>query len=531
MRASVRLLLGAAAVVAIGAGAAARAETPADVLVMADFIDDMISLDPAEAYEFSGLEAVAQFYDRIMTYPVDNVADLKGLVAESWTVSDDGREFTFKIRDGIKFHSGNPLTAKDVEYSLRRVVALNKSPGFILTQFGFSAENMGETIKATDDRTLVLKLAKPYAPTFLLYCLTSGVASVVDSKVVEAHASGGDYGYAWLKTNSAASGPFKLRAWKPNESWTADANPDYWQGAPGFKRVVVRHIPETGTQRLLLEKGDIDIARKLTPEDLTAVGKSPDIAVEKSPKGALWYMGLNQKNANLAKPEVREALKRLVDYNAITDNILQGKGVVHQAILPKGFLGAIDDRPYRFEPAAAKEMLAKAGLPDGFAVTMDTRNNSPTRDMAQAIQAMWAQAGVRVELIPQDDKQNLTKYRARAHDIYIGRWGPDFQDPHTNADGFVRNTDNSDTGKGGVLAWRNSWQDPKLTALVEAAALERDAGRRTAMYAELQREMLAASPFVIMAQEVEVVASRKNVKGMIWGPSFDDNRYWRGTKE
>jgi peptide/nickel transport system substrate-binding protein len=144
---------------------------------------------------------------------------------------------------------------------------------------------------------------------------------------------------------------------------------------------------------------------------------------------------------------------------------------------------------------------------------------------------MWAQAGVRVELIPQDDKQNLTKYRARAHDIYIGRWGPDFQDPHTNADGFVRNTDNSDTGKGGVLAWRNSWQDPKLTALVEAAALERDAGRRTAMYAELQREMLAASPFVIMAQEVEVVASRKNVKGMIWGPSFDDNRYWKGTKE
>jgi peptide/nickel transport system substrate-binding protein len=534
MRAGLRLLVGAA-VVALGVGAGgagARAETPEGVLVMADFIDDMISLDPAEAYEFSGLEAVAQFYDRLMTYPVDNVADLRGHVAESWTVSDDGRVFTFKIRDGIRFHSGNPLTARDVEYSLRRVVALNKSPGFILTQFGFSPENMGETIKATDDRTLVLTLAKPYAPTFLLYCLTSGIASVVDSKVAEEHASGGDYGYAWLKTNSAASGPFRLRAWKPNENWSADANPDYWQGAPkGFKRVIVRHVPETGTQRLLLEKGDIDIARKLTPEDLAAMAKNPDIAVERSPKGALWYLGLNQKNPNLAKPEVREALKWLVDYDAIADNILQGKGVVHQTILPNGFLGALDERPYRYDVAKAKELLAKAGLADGFAVTMDTRNNSPTKDMAQAIQAMWGQAGVRVELIPQDDKQNLTKYRARAHEVIIQRWGPDFQDPHTNADGFVRNTDNTDTGKGGVLAWRNSWQDDELTALVEAAALERDAGKRTAMYAELQRKTLERSPFVIMAQEVEVIASRKNVKGMIWGPSFDDNRYWQGSKE
>jgi hypothetical protein len=185
--------------------------------------------------------------------------------------------------------------------------------------------------------------------------------------------------------------------------------------------------PGDGTQRLLLEKGDIDIARKLTPEDLTAVGKSPDIAVEKSPKGALWYMGLNQKNANLAKPEVREALKWLVDYNGIVDNIMKGKAIVRQTILPQGFLGALGDTPYKLDVPKAKELLAKAGLPDGFAVTIDVRNNSPSRDMAQAIQATWGQAGVRVELIPADNKQTLTKYRARSHDIYLGEWGPDYQ--------------------------------------------------------------------------------------------------------
>jgi peptide/nickel transport system substrate-binding protein len=137
---------------------------------------------------------------------------------------------------------------------------------------------------------------------------------------------------------------------------------------------------------------------------------------------------------------------------------------------------------------------------------------------------------VQVEIIPADNKQTLTKYRARTHDIYIGQWGPDYQDPHTNADGFITNTDNSDEGKGGVLAWRNAWKDDELNRMVQAAVLERDKDKRVAMYEEIQRLTLARSPFVIMAQEVENIAARKDVSGMIWGPSFDDNKYWKGTK-
>ena len=304
-----------------------RAETPKDGLVMADFIDDMISLDPAEVFEFSAAEIQAQIYDRLVTYPPDEVSQLEGLVAESWSVSDDGRTVTFKIRPGITFHSGNPLTARDVEFSLRRVVKLNLSPGFILTQFGFTPENMGETIKATDDSTLVLTLDQPYAPTFLLYCLTAGVGSVVDMKLAMENEKDGDMGHAWLKTNSAGSGPFKLRAWKPNESVMLDANPDYWRGAPQFKRVITRHIPEAATQRLLLEKGDIDVARKLSPEDVQAVSANDEIEVVQAPKGAIWYMGLNQKNPNLAKPEVREALKWLVDYDALVGLLADDRSV------------------------------------------------------------------------------------------------------------------------------------------------------------------------------------------------------------
>lgn len=526
-----RLSLGAA-LVALAVGAAPlRAETPKDGLVMAEAIDDIISLDPAEVFEFSAAEIQAQIYDRLVTYPPDEVSKLEGLVAESWSVSDDGKQVTFKIRPGITFHSGNPLTAQDVAYSLQRVVKLNLSPGFILTQFGFTPENMAETIKATDDSTVVLTMNQPYAPTFLLYCLTAGVGSVVDSKLVQANEKDGDMGHEWLKTNSAGSGPFKLRAWKPNESVALDGNPDYWRGAPKFTRVITRHIPEPATQRLLLEKGDIDIARKLSPEDLAAVASNPEISITKSPKGSIWYLGLNQKNPNLAKPEVVEAMKYLVDYDAIVNIILKGSAQNHQSFLPQGFLGAISDAPYKLDVAQAKELLVKAGLPDGFKVTMDTRNNSPTKEMAQAIQATMAQAGIEIELIPADFKQVLTKYRARQHDIFIGNWGPDYQDPHTNAETFAMNVDNQDDAKSKTLAWRNAWDIPAMTAETQAAVLERDAAKRAATYEAIQREHQQISPFVIYAQQIENIAARSNVQGMIWGPSFDDNKYWQGFKE
>ena len=108
--------------------------------------------------------------------------------------------------------------------------------------------------------------------------------------------------------------------------------------------------------------------------------------------------------------------------------------------------------------------------------------------MAQVIQAAWAAANIRLEILPGDNKQTLTKYRARTHDIYIGRWGPDYQDPHTNADTFASNPDNADGAPwAGKLAWRNAWEIPELSAKTAAAVLERDREKRAEIYEELQR--------------------------------------------
>ena len=519
------LVLLAAALLVSGAGGPAGAATPKDTVVMAKQIDDIISLDPAESFEFSGSEVTGNMYERLIGYDLKNVSQLRGELAESWSVGTDGKTYTFKMRQGVKFASGNPVTAQDAAYSLQRAVSLNMSPGFILTQFGFTKENVKEKIRAANDQTLVIETAEAVAPTFFYYCLTAVVGGVVDSKLVQSHEKAGDFGNEWLKTNSAGSGPFKLVSWKASESYTLERN-DHYRGAKALpRRVVVRHVPESATQRLLLEKGDIDYARNLTKDQLDGIKGNANLKIQQGPKGSIFYLGLNQKNPNLAKPEVREALKYLVDYDAIEQNIVRGRFTIHQAFLPRGFLGAIEDRPYRFDLEKAKALLAKAGLPTGFSVTMDVRNNSPTTDIAQAIQASWAKAGVKLDLIPGDGKQVLTKYRARNHDIYIGQWGPDYQDPHTNAETFAMNVDNSDTAKSKTLAWRNSWDIPDMTRRTQAAVRESDAKKREGIYREIQREHQKTSPFVILFQETEVVAHHKDVDGFIIGPSFENDLY------
>ena len=123
-----------------------------------------------------------------------------------------------------------------------------------------------------------------------------------------------------------------------------------------------------------------------------------------------------------------------------------------------------------------------------------------------------AKAGIKVEIIPGEQKQVITKYRARKHQMLLLYWSPDYMDPHSNADSFARNPDNSDNAKSKPLAWRNAWDIPEITKATDAAARERDPEKRKEMYLDLQRKLQEAAPFVIMFQSTEQVARRKNVK-------------------
>ena len=383
-------LAGAAMSAILVVGTPAFAETPADTLVEAFAIDDIITMDPGEAFELSTAEVTSNTYDLLVRLDLNDTSKVKGDLAENWTVSDDGLTYTFKLKSGLKFASGNPLTAKDVAWSFERAVKLNKSPAFILQQFGLTGENVAEKAKAVDDTTFVFTVDKAYAPSFVLNCLTATVASVVDSKLVLEHVKpvtpsdeykyDNDFGNDWLKTNYAGSGAFKLREWRANEVVVMERNDNYHGTKAPLARVIYRHVKESATQRLMLEKGDVDVARNLEPGDLEAVSQNPDLATTSAAKGTVYYISLNQKNETLAKPEVREAMKYLVDYDAIGSTLIKGIGEIHQTFLPEGVLGALDENPYKFDVAKAKELLEKAGLKDGFNVTMDVRRRQADLD-------------------------------------------------------------------------------------------------------------------------------------------------------
>jgi peptide/nickel transport system substrate-binding protein len=344
----------AAGVAAVALTGPASAQTPRTTFVVADKIDDIVSIDPHESFEFSGSNLIHNVYDQLFVLdPQNPAAGFKPGVVESYTLSADGLVYTFKVRDGIKFHSGNALSAADAVYSLQRAVKLKKTPVFILANFGLNEGNVDANVKQTGPLEFTLTVDKPYAPSFVLNCLTAMIASVVDSKLVMQNA-GTDMGNGWLKQNSAGSGAFRLVRYQPSESWTIERNDNWWRGKPQMQRVIMRHVPEPGTQRLLVERGDIDVASNLQPQDITALRSNANIKIQDSLKGYIAYIALNQKHPILSKPQVAEAVKWLIDYDGMHATFLKDQFIPHQAFLPLTFPGELKEKPYTLNVAKAK---------------------------------------------------------------------------------------------------------------------------------------------------------------------------------
>ena len=524
-----RTLLGTAAALPL-LSRAAHADTPRDTLVMGEQIDDIVSVDPQEAFEFTGSEMLGNVYDRLILPNLADPTEIKPDLAASWSMGDDGLTMTFKMAPGRKFASGAPVTAEDAAFTFQRAVILDKSPAFIINQFGYTAANVAQKIRAIDADTLAITVAEKGSPSFLLYCLSAAIGSIVEKKVVMSHAVGNDMGNAWLKAgNSAGSGAYQLRSYKASESVSLEANPNASNPAK-LRRVLILHRAEPSAQLLGLQKGDLDIVRNLTPDQLTTLAKDPAYTLVTSPKSYINYLALNQSHPMLSKPQVRQAIKWAIDYTGIAASITPNTYEPHQSFLPKGFPGALTDLPFQKNVAKAKALLADAGVPNGFEVTMDHPSAAPFGDWAQAIQANLAEIGIKVTLLAGESKQVITKTRARQHQIAMVRWGSDYMDPNSNAETFNVNTDNSDAQKNRTLCWRSNWKDDDLTARAIEAQQEPDSKRRIAMYERMQLDHQERSPFVLLGQQVEVAAMRKSVSGLELALLADRSLYTAVTK-
>jgi peptide/nickel transport system substrate-binding protein len=515
MKRTLVLLTAVLAVLLLRGGAPASAQGRSDVLVIGMAIGEITSLDPAKGFEFAGTGVVSQVYDRLLDFPAGRYDKPEPWLAESWKVSADGLVWTFNLRKDVKFHSGNPVTADDVVYSFQRVIHLKDQPAFILTQFGLTPES----IRALDKSTVQITLPKKYAGGLFLACMTAAVASVVDSQVVKQHVAktdkfpDGDFGLTWLSQNSAGSGPFILRKWEKGDSVVMDANSIHYLHPPKVKRVIIKEIPEATSRRLQVEKGDLDIAWQMLPDQVKEMVKNPDLHIEKFPATQIVYVGLNVTHGPLADNRVRRAIKYAVDYTGIINEILGGAAKPINTFIPEGFAGYEPKILYKTDLDKARQLMKEAGVANGFETTLDFADQTPYPEVAQSIQNSLAKIGIKIQLNKMVGAQLYPKYRAQKQDMILGAWGPDYSDPHTNAQPFA-------DYKANQLVYRNMYYNDQTSKMIQDAGVEMDNSKRIALYQAANKIIQEDGPFVFLYQPLFEHAVRTNVQGFMPGPTF-----------
>jgi len=508
------VLLAAAVVLASGP---VRAAPPKDTFVIAGDLSSMITLDPAAIAESITAYTMRSVCDSLIDLDDDDASKVVPAIAESWTVSPDGTAFTFHIRKNVKFPSGNPVTAVDVLWSMKRTLALNLANAQRLREWDITAKNVDDVIKVADPFTLVITPTRPIAPGLFPFALTDfRNTAVLDRVTIQQHEAGGDMGHKWLATNSACVGPFRVTTWRPQELLVLERNDQYYGRKPELKRIIIRHTPEAGAQRLMLEKGDIDMAMNIDPADFAALEKNRDIRLLYTPSLRIQYLMFNMKDARFRNPKLFEAFRYLIDYEALEKTLLKNEARVRQSPVPSGVFGALPDeyKPFKLDLAKAKALLAEAGYPNGFTAELIVLSGFPSVDLAQHLQANAEKVGVKLKITQMVGSQLFQRARARNFEIYMAGYGFNYPDANNVMLRHAYNPDNSDAAKNSLsVAWRASW-DPGswINDTIRAAQVERDQKKRLAMYQEIQRRHMATSPLIYMFQNQSVTVLHKRVK-------------------
>jgi peptide/nickel transport system substrate-binding protein len=524
---SIRLSSIVFAVALVVAGACAPAGTPgasgsqaaspsaggaASTLVINRDTSDLISLDPAVLYEFSAVFMTHNVYETLVKFEGTDLATIKPGLATSWEIKDTGttNDITFKLKSGVKFASGNTLTADDVVYSVQRAIKLNKSPAFLFTDI---AGLKAESVKGTDPTTVVFSLPKTASAQAFLTILTFTIGGVVDSKEVKAKESGGDSGSAYLLDHSSGSGPFMVDHWTKNTEVLLKANPNYGGTKPSLSGVLFKHVPEPTNQQFALEKGDIDIANDLGPEQISALQGKAGVTTTTADSLLLVYVGMNAKVKPLDNVKVREAMRTAVDYDGIVKDLLKGNGKKIQGIVPKGLAGANESTPFQADVNKAKSLLQEAGQ---TAITLDflvPTGQAPGgvswSDLAAKLKSDWAKIGVTVNIKATTTADLLATYRAQQGQLVMINWGPDYPDPDANVGPFTDYAAKS-------IAYRNGWEDASIVQKARAAALITDPAQRVAAYKDITEYVLHNGPYVVLYQPTQLFGLRSNVKGFAW---------------
>ncbi len=479
---------------------------------------DTLTLDPHRAYEMYTNAPIHAMYDTLYKFGDDLAKPIPSL-ATGYTVDDDV-EYTFTLREGVQFSSGNPFSSKDVKFSIERVKHLNSNISFL-------AENI-ESVEAPDNTTVVLTLSKPDA-AFISKIATSAFTIVDSIAAMEAGATSSadaettDQAQDWFDENSCGTGPYMLKRFSPDVEVVLEANPFYWNGEVPFDEVILKHMPDTNTQMLMVEKGDIDIAMNLSAEQVKQVEGKEGVKVIPAPGMAITFLLMNDDpeiGGPFSEKGVRQAIKYALDYEGY--QLMAGPGAVTPVgIIQAGFLGALPVRPEGFRDVAkAKKLLAEAGYPEGFSGKVYAISHAfeglDWVKVAEKVKSDLSEINIELEVVPQELTVGLDDYRNGAWSFAVTGWGPDYPDVN-NQLAFL---------PGEKVGLRANWvasDDPELVKLGKQALVETDIDAREIIIRKIQERMEEDSPFNTLVQHPRQVVVKDTVTGAAWHDVYKIN--------
>jgi peptide/nickel transport system substrate-binding protein len=431
------------------------------------------TLDPAANSVNESIWMDQNLYSRLLQ-PNPTGTGLVPDLATSWNISKNGLVYTFHLRNA-EFSNGSPVTASDVVYSIDRSRAYKGGWGFLLTPV--------KTVTASNPHTVVITLSQKHAP--LLADLAMYAYSIIPKNLVQKE------GKAFFQ-HPVGSGPFYVTSYKPDSEIDLARNPHFYGTMPKIKKIRYLIVPDDNTRVLMLESKKADIIEN-PPGNLTSeIDKTPGMHVDLFPSTRVDFIQLDEHYPPFKKLAVRQALNYAIDRNAIVKLAYQGDAIPGASFMPykmQFFDSSI--KPYPYDPAKAKALLASAGYPHGFKTFLITVSG----DVAGAAEAVvvkseLAKVGITVSIQSYELLTAYDKEDGGHSEMGERYWTNDIIDPDEVA------TFGADC-HGGANAFNSYWCDAKANQLVSAARLELNTAKRQQYYDQIQQIVYQQSPFIV----------------------------------